>query len=109
MFPIPAVAAAAIGVMGGEIDYLFIAYGDVYDLIESGDLKPLACTGESDKIVTMADDTEITIPTLDGEKPEIAETTNKLAMWAWPFLGPPLPNRSSLPAGMAGCRGFRRV
>lgn len=73
--------AAAIGVMGGEIDYLFIAYGDVYDLIESGDLKPLACTGESDKIVTMADDTEITIPTLDGEKPEIAETTNKLAMW----------------------------
>lgn len=73
--------AAAIGVMGGEIDYLFIAYGDVYDLIESGDLKPLACTGDADKVVTKTDGTEITIPTLDGEKPEIAETTSKLGMW----------------------------
>ena len=73
--------AAAIGVMGGEIDYVFIAYGDVYDLIESGDLKPLACTGAEDKVVTLADGSEITIPTLDNEKPEIAETINKLAMW----------------------------
>lgn len=73
--------AAAIGVMGGEIDYVFIAYGDVYDLIESGDLKPLACTGAEDKVVTMADGSELTITTLDNEKPEIAETINKLAMW----------------------------
>lgn len=74
--------AAAIGVMGGEIDYLFIAYGDVYDLIKSGDMKPLAIAGSgADKKVTKADGTEITIPCLDAEKPEIAETTSKLGMW----------------------------
>lgn len=74
--------AAAIGVMGGEIDYLFIAYGDVYDLIQSGDLRPLAIAGSgADKTVTLADGSEVTIPCLDSEKPEIAETTSKLGMW----------------------------
>ncbi len=74
--------AAAIGVMGGEIDYLFIAYGDVYDLIQSGDLRPLAIAGPgADKTVTLADGSEVTIPCLDSEKPEIAETTSKLGMW----------------------------
>ncbi len=74
--------AAAIGVMGGEIDYLFIAYGDVYDLIKSGDMKPLAIAGSgADKTVTLADGSEVTIPCLDSEKPEIAETTSKLGMW----------------------------
>ena len=64
--------AAAIGVMGGEIDYLFIAYGDVFDLIQSGDMKPLAIAGAgADKTVAKTDGTEVVI----------AETTSKLGMW----------------------------
>ncbi|MCI8740204.1 MAG: hypothetical protein HFG10_08870 [Oscillibacter sp.] len=74
--------AAAIGVMGGEIDYLFIAYGDVFDLIQSGDMKPLAIAGAgADKTVAKTDGTEVVIPCLDAEKPQIAETTSKLGMW----------------------------
>lgn len=72
--------AAAIGVMGGEIDYVFIAYGDVYDLVASGDLRPLAVTGE-DMNITLADGSEITVPGLDAQYPEIGETCSQLGFW----------------------------
>lgn len=73
--------AAAIGVMGGEIDYVFVAYGDVYDLIQSGDLKPLCWTGEGDKTVTKTDGTDVTISSIASEYPQVGETINLLAMW----------------------------
>lgn len=72
--------AAALGVMGGEIEFVFIAYGDIKDLVESGDLKALAFTGE-DKTITTADGSSYTAPGLDAVKPEIAATTSKLGMW----------------------------
>lgn len=71
--------AAAVGVMGGEIDYVFIAYGDIKDLVESGDLKALAFSGE-DKVIEAATGT-YTGPGLLKIKPEIAATTGKLGMW----------------------------
>lgn len=71
--------AAAVGVMGGEIDYVFIAYGDIKDLVESGDLKALAFTGEDRNIAAATG--EYTVPGLDAVKPEIATTTSKLGMW----------------------------
>ena len=73
--------AAGIGVMGGEIDYVFIAYGDVYDLIQSGDLKALAITGAEDYVVDRSDGSQVTIPALDGEYPEIGETCSQLGFW----------------------------
>lgn len=73
--------AAAIGVMGGEIDYVFVAYGDVYDLIESGDLKPLCWTGAADKTVVKTDKTEVVIPTIATTHPEVGNAIDLLAMW----------------------------
>lgn len=83
--------AAAIGVMGGEIDYVFVAYGDVYDLIQSGDLKPLCWTGAADKTVTKTDGTDVTIPTIATSYPEVGKTIDLLAMWgvALPRTTPP--------------------
>lgn len=72
--------AAAIGVMGGEIEYVFIAYGDVADLIKSGDLVALGCTG-NEKTINTTGGASYTVPSFDEEHPEIAETINKLAMW----------------------------
>ena len=112
--------AAAIGVMGGEIDYLFIAYGDVFDLIQSGDMKPLAIAGAgADKTVAKTDGTEVVIPCLDAEKPQIAETTSKLGMWGvalprsvapeqGPYTGPRLPGGAGGPAGSPDAGGNRR-
>ena len=72
--------AAALGVMGGEIEFVFIAYGDIKDLVESGDLKALAFTGADREITTTAG-TTYSAPGLDAVKPEIAATTSKLGMW----------------------------
>jgi tripartite-type tricarboxylate transporter receptor subunit TctC len=73
--------AAAIGVMGGEIDYVFVAYGDVYDLIQSGDLKPLAWTGSGDKTVTKSDGSTVTIPSIADQYPDVGKTIDLLGMW----------------------------
>lgn len=73
--------AAAIGVMGGEIDYVFVAYGDVYDLIQSGDLKPLCWTGAQDKTVNGSDGTTITIPSIASVYPDVGKTVDLLGMW----------------------------
>lgn len=78
--PYAGARAAAIGVMGGEIDYVFVGYGDVYDLIKSGDLKALAITGD-ERELSLASGNTVTCPSLDTKYPEIAETVNKLAMW----------------------------
>ena len=72
--------AAALAVMGGEIEFVFIAYGDIKDLVESGDLKALAFTGET-RTITTADGKTYDAPGLDAVKPEIAATTSKLGMW----------------------------
>lgn len=73
--------AASIAVMGGELDFVFISYGDLYDLVISGDLKPLGISSAKDKVVVKSDETEVTIPSLRTDYAKVGQTTDLLGMW----------------------------